>query len=573
MFQRICQLIAFVLVLELSALYGSTIWLDGRVDDWENISSADQDPAGDGLADVDFLAVSQTGDSDRVYFRLTVSDPLLLQDYNSIALYIDTDMNAATGYPSGNLGAEMVWHFGERSGMQVVTMTPAAIIQSDLRIITPPTITADQFEIGIDRNTEFDSLQLFPRNTFRYRLVDERPGGDAIPDSPGGLIGSFDDDTAAAWIPISLDRFPGSDFRLMTQNTLNNGIFDTLRGPAHARILQALNPDIITFQELSGHTSEEVRQRVSEILGGAWIASSVDGDVATVSRFPISGSWEIWGPGRITADMVEIGDFVPGAILIINSHWSCCAHDASRQNQVDATIAWLRDAVAGSIIPEQIPIIVIGDLNLVGNAQQLATLLTGDIQDENTFGSDFQPDWGANLIDLFSMHTSERVAYTWRSDTETFSPGKLDYIVYSHRLMVRKHFILNTRTMPPNALTVAGLQQTDSELASDHLARVADISRDPGIGIRPEPVPDDYKIMRTYPNPFNPSLTVKIRLPPKEAGEITIFDVKGRQLFRATVRGNQKLTWDASSHANGVYLVQLMRENQVWGVVKVALVK
>ncbi|MCF7801491.1 MAG: T9SS type A sorting domain-containing protein [Candidatus Marinimicrobia bacterium] len=563
----------FSLFFGLTVLNAATIWLDGRLNDWENIPVAESDHTGDGLPGVDFLSVSQTCDSTRLYFKLVFTDSLLLQDYNDVALYLDTDTNATTGLVIGDLGAELVWHFGTRSGQQYITDPSEDIIQSDIGMITPPTITSDHFEIALNRSTLFGGEPLFPQQVFRYRFVDERTNGDAIPNPSAGLPGSFANDTAAVWNPISLDHFSEETMRLMTQNTLYDGIFDSLRGPAHARILQALEPEIIAFQEVYGYSSEQIRLKVTDILGGSWYASAIDGDVATISRYPILGSWEIWSSGRITADLIDTGFDMWLPILVINSHWSCCANDAARQNQVDATIAWLRETVEAGSIPEMTSIIVTGDLNLVGDAQQLTTLLTGDIQDEATFGADFSPDWGRDLIDLYSTHTNDRVTYTWRSDHESFSPGKLDYIVYSNSLIVWKHFILDTQTMTAEDLTANNLQSDDSWLASDHLAHVADISPDYGIGVQDELGPKEYDLIQTYPNPFNPTLSIRVNLPMSQTGQVVIFDVSGRQITQLTVSGKQTLTWDASEFSSGIYLIRLMVGNHVLGFEKVVLVK
>ena len=63
--------------------------------------------------------------------------------------------------------------------------------------------------------------------------------------------------------------------------------------------------------------------------------------------------------------------------------------------------------------------------------EQLETLITGNIFDEFSFGSDFTPDWdGNNLLDSQPYVPGLPMSYTWYSEFSSFSPGKLDYIVY-----------------------------------------------------------------------------------------------------------------------------------------------
>jgi len=113
----------------------------------------------------------------------------------------------------------------------------------------------------------------------------------------------------------------------------------------------------------------------------------------------------------------------------------------------------------------------------VGFAQQRETLLTGDIQDEGTYGPDFAPDWDASLIaDVFPTHTTGAETYTWRSDGGSFPPGRLDYFAYTDSVVTAaKNFILWTPDMSPAELSAAGLLADDSTDASDHVPVVLDL--------------------------------------------------------------------------------------------------
>ena len=102
-----------------------------------------------------------------------------------------------------------------------------------------------------------------------------------------------------------------------------------------------------------------------------------------VSRFPILDSWEV-NPGyRITAARLDLGG--AGEMLVIACHWRCCTADADRQEEADSIIGFLNDARApgGAItLDAGTPIVLGGDLNLVGWRRQLETILTGDIVNE-----------------------------------------------------------------------------------------------------------------------------------------------------------------------------------------------
>ena len=68
--------------------------------------------------------------------------------------------------------------------------------------------------------------------------------------------------------------------------------------------------------------------------------------------------------------------------------------NGARQDQVDQLAAWIaQETAADGDVPYNTPVVYGGDLNLVGYAQQLTTLLTGDVQDEATYGAGGPPDW------------------------------------------------------------------------------------------------------------------------------------------------------------------------------------
>jgi len=125
------------------------------------------------------------------------------------------------------------------------------------------------------------------------------------------------------------------------------------------------------------------------------------------------------------------------------------------------------------------PIVHVGDFNLVGYRQQLETLTHGDIVDEVSYGNDFSPDWDDSpLTDLFSRHTHIRMGYTWRHDGSEYNPGKLDYILYTDWVVEpENHFVLNTMAMTEEDLSFYDLEMEDTNIASDHLPRIMDISQ------------------------------------------------------------------------------------------------
>ena len=125
-------------------------------------------------------------------------------------------------------------------------------------------------------------------------------------------------------------------------------------------------------------------------------------------------------------------------------------------------MAFVRTARNGGIITPDSPMIILGDMNLVGLAQQQRTLLTGDIVDENRFGSDFAPDGdGSALADLKPPVTGLPMFFTWYNSQSPFSPGRLDYIVYTDSVLEPgNRFVLFTPTLSNQTRAAFGLAPT-----------------------------------------------------------------------------------------------------------------
>ncbi len=206
-------------------------------------------------------------------------------------------------------------------------------------------------------------------------------------------------------------------------------------------------------------------------------------DTIIVSRFPILETWQLFGSSTTTGNLAALIDtrsVLGRKLLLIDAHLPSGSDEIRRQQEVDLIMGFIRDAkaISGIIVLEpDDPIIITGDLNLVGRSQQLQTLLDGDIQDEGRFGPDITPDWdGTDLVDLVSRHTDAPMGYTWRNDRGSggFWPGHLDFIIYSDSVLeTGNHFIVYTPEMSDQRLAQYGLQSDDS-FSSDHMMFVGD---------------------------------------------------------------------------------------------------
>jgi hypothetical protein len=74
-------------------------------------------------------------------------------------------------------------------------------------------------------------------------------------------------------------------------------------------------------------------------------------------------------------------------------------------------------------------------------------------------------------------------------------------------------------------------------------------------------IPDDFRTLRNYPNPFNPITTIEYYLPESADITLSVYNVLGQQvgvLFEgARQSGEHSIIWDASGFRSGVYFARL----------------
>lgn len=455
----------------------AAITIDGLFDDWTTVPIARTDPAGDAGPSPDLLSLSIAHDDRFLFLKIDANQSFDLSEQNALRVFLDTDNDPDTGTSIGGIGAELEWRFGQRVGFYFGPNPTPPLNQSDTRFRAAPTITATSFEIAIALDTLPDSINpLFPGDQISI-LVEDPTSGERIPAPGEPLVYTLSEaDTVPPVEPRSLQRSEPTDLRVTTHNVLRDNISFPPFQEEFRRLYTAADPDILHLQEIYNASATQTRDLIASWLGGTWHAAKIS-DCITVSRYPILGSWPIMGN---LAVLIDTTPAIGTPMLAINAHLFCCENDAGRQREVDAIIAFIREAYApgGDLaLTRDVPLMITGDLNLVGNARQLETLLTGDIQDEQTFGPDHAPDTdGSPLANIISRQTHKRMGYTWRDDNSSFWPGQLDYLIYSDSTLTkRRDFLLYTPEMPDDALAANGLQRQDSAV-SDHLIFTADFA-------------------------------------------------------------------------------------------------
>jgi flagellar hook assembly protein FlgD len=73
--------------------------------------------------------------------------------------------------------------------------------------------------------------------------------------------------------------------------------------------------------------------------------------------------------------------------------------------------------------------------------------------------------------------------------------------------------------------------------------------------------PTSYKLYSNYPNPFNPTTTIRFDLPYKSVVSVKVYDLQGREVM-SLIDGNMdsgyhSVRWNAEAMSSGVYLIAL----------------
>ncbi len=287
----------------------------------------------------------------------------------------------------------------------------------------------------------------------------------------------------AAQTGTFIDREQPTDLRVVSYNVLDDTIFfdeNPTQAAKFERVVQAVDADIWNLQEIGPNDRlDDVIDLMNAYVplpGGVSWYGHQSWDNTIVSKYPLSmlATDTIPEPSATSVGMALVD--LPDAqfasdFYFMNNHFKCCGgvgseEDDKRQQQADALVNWMRDArtPGGNInLPADTPMAVVGDLNMVGSLQPLNTIITGNIINQGTYGSDSVPDWdGTSLTDAHPLHNgSGPDDYTWRNDG-SYAPGRLDYIIYTDSVLdVANKFVLNTVDMSVAERVATGLERYD----------------------------------------------------------------------------------------------------------------
>lgn len=557
------------------------ILIDENYDDWNDVPNLHEDPSGDNSSGTfDFKTMWVTNDDDYLYIRIQTTQKITLVDNNYMTIFIDTDNNSGTGKSVNGIGAELQYTFGTRSGKAFLSVE-TNIEYDDIGFVGAPTFSGNDFEFVIRRDSRISGADLFQSSTIKIVMAGYTSSSltdyyDKTPDS-GGFQYTFQSGQVDPPPTYSISKTNAGYLRIMAYNVEQDGIIETNKTTEFSHIFRSIEPEIIGIVESYDASSQQVADRIEFFLpsgeGQNWYNKKEVSDIVLVSRFQIKQSFPIdsdVGHDASGAFLLDLRPKYDSDMLVIVAHPKCCSgdlNDEKRQNQFDAIMGFIRDAVnvGGSLtISPNIPIVIMGDMNLVGDVRQYQTLITGNIYYNGTYGEDFAPDWdGGNLDDAIPYVTNTGMTFT--TNPGGYPPGRLDFVVYSGSVMeIVNSYIFDSGNLTNDQLSQFGLDAADTKV-SDHLPVVVDFDLSPITGFKKkDESPKEFRLMQNYPNPFNPSTSIQFTIPveTQHAVSLRIFDILGKEiktlLNKPMQPGEYEIEFNAEDLPSGVYYYRLI---------------
>ncbi len=439
--------------------------------------------------------------SDHLYFRFMVQDQLftLQSAPTPVTVFLDTDADASTGRRFSQpalqgLGAdlEIVFSPKETNGRGAAAFvlgsggTRDRITHAQLDLVFAPTYASQWYEARMTRH-----LAHIPGLPFAGLQSEGAFAGFVAFGETSSKLSAYSDpsrDTLGPVRPqpslatVDLPKKPANAIRVVSWNIENTS---PVKQPnAFRNIFQLLDADLILVQEWDEGDADAVKGWFTAMVpfSGEWNVVKAPGDksngggVAIISKHPTSPV----NLGRIMTEpdrsnpsrpvrFVAATVSTPHATLLVGSTHlkSAGSKDSSEDRRRVAEARAINAALAAacsSLPPNSIRLIA-GDMNLVGSRPPLDILRASLDADSS------------ELDVLHAWPLGDDAMYTWTDDQTPFTPGRLDYIVYSDATASPANaFVFNTRRLSDESLARMGMARDDST-CSDHLPVVVDLLR------------------------------------------------------------------------------------------------
>lgn len=436
-------------------------------------------------------------DEHYLYTRFSVADEqfTLQSAPRSVSLWVDCDANASTGAAvkgrDGAIGADMQVLFspGGRGGVKLLALDSTGgsreLSKADFDLVFAPTYASSWYELRICRTPQ-DKASLPATGLLAPGRI---KGFASVLDANGLVAAASDtftvetDETCVGGRRLTAEDLPTAPEGALRVVSWNVELSKPMESPApFARVIKALKPDVMLMQEWEKGDAAEVDAWFEQHVGGAWNVRKAPGTMATGGGVLIATRFEVVGGERqgiectfrndageqetkpvrfIDATLnTPMGPVQVGSMHLKSRGTKDSVEDRRRMAEARAVNAAFAGNASAAAAPRRI---MSGDLNLVGSRPPLDILRAGIDAD------------GSDLTPAAAMVHGDLAFYTWQDDKSPFSPGRLDWIVYSDsNLKEQAAFVLDAARLDESVLTKLGIERGDTA-AADHLPVVLDL--------------------------------------------------------------------------------------------------
>ncbi|MEZ4911014.1 MAG: hypothetical protein R2774_09135 [Saprospiraceae bacterium] len=538
----------------------SQIFIDENYSDWENNAASFSDVKGDGGNNgLDIEEVRISNDESRLFLYIKLNKEINLQSNQNLSVAIDFDNNINTGSIKNGVGAELTFNFGDRIGQLFLPNLSTFVYHNHLGLVSAPTVTSKIFEISINRKIIISNVTTGLQNNIKVAFYNDVSGGDKAPDT-GGFNYTLNDNIFSAPNKYNFQKGDDDFLRVMSYNVLQDNIFISENTQAFKRIAHFIDPDIYGFCEIYDHKALDVVSILKSALPNVtnWFTADVNPDIRVVSKYPITSYKAVDGNGLFVIKKENT------SILFIMAHLPCCENDEDRQNEIDKLMSFIRDiryGISSIQIPMNSPIIIAGDMNLVGYNSQLKSFITGDIDNNSLYGPDFKPDWdNTYFTDLQPFVIKKPFCFTWNNGFSSYPPGRLDFMFYSDsQLNAVNAFTFDSQSLTAQEQAEAGVQFDDCTTVSDHLPIISDFE------ITSTTQTIEAETNTVFRINYHPEPRI-ILSEEQTKGYIQISNTLGHVIDRIKMQSDKKeyLLFEKVQTLNKIWLVSLVTQDKIY---------
>ena len=437
-------------------------------------------------------------DEHYLYVRFSVADEqfTLQSASRSVSVWVDCDANASTGAAIKGrdqaIGADLQVLFspGGRSGVKLLALDSTGgsreLSKADYDLVFAPTYASSWYEMRLCRTPQDKSS--LPATGL---LAPGRLKGFAGVLDGNGLVAAASDtftveteETCVGGRRLTAEDIPSPPEAGMRVVSWNIELSKPAETPApFARVIKALRPDVMLIQEWEKGDAAEVDAWFEQHVGGTWHVRKAPGTIATGGGVLIASRFEMVPGEPQTVECtfrndrnepetkpVRVVDATlntpMGPVQVASMHLKSrgtkdSIEDRRRMAEARAVNAAFAQRASSAAAARRI---MSGDLNLVGSRPPLDIVRAGIDAD------------GSDLAPAAAMVHGDAAFYTWQDDKSPFSPGRLDWIVFSDsNLKEQAAFVLDAARLDDSVLTKLGIERSDTA-AADHLPVVLDLA-------------------------------------------------------------------------------------------------